>query len=206
LLGRVPLALLVVAVVITSTVGGGVVVYYDFGSHTSDMTTQTVTVTSLNTIVRLVTSVSSQDAAPVAVQLNGTVESEGNYPIAVEFCSLTRQILQHRNSTSLQNEISGISCGSYSAPIQVTNQTQERFGSFNQTYFFGTYSAKLPNNATYLLQVRLLQSSAGPGFEEEAGWLPLNYTSSSRILGYGIACFKILENSTLVFQCSSGFG
>jgi hypothetical protein len=192
-------AAIISAVLVTSAIAGFLVFYSD--SHpTTKVTTETITVTSLNTIVQIVTSVSTTSLEPSMITLNGTVESEGNLPVAVEFCSMTRQ--PSGNSTG----VTGIKCGTFSSPIHITNQTLQTIGSVNYTYFFGTYSARLLNNATYLLQVRLLQSNSGPGFEEEAGWLPLDYTSSSGITGYGIYCFKIYENSTTTFECNSGFG
>jgi hypothetical protein len=204
MLGRAPLAILVVLGLIASSTAGAVFVYYNSVPRVTAVVTDTITLTSVNTVVQIITRTPVQNVPSTTIILNGTVESEKNYPVAVDFCSYTTQNFFRGNGSVEEAPVSGISCGSYSSPVHITNQTLERIGSDNITFFLGTYSAKLPNNATYLLQVRL-QSSAGPGFEEEAGWLPLNYTSSHQISGYGVSCYEVYENGSQSFQCNSGF-
>jgi hypothetical protein len=204
MMGRTALASLLVAGLVVSAIAGAVAVYYaPIGKSTSTVTA-TVTVTSLNTIVQLVTKV-SPESVPSSIMVNGTIQSESNLPVAIDFCSYTSENFSPTNESVEANPSGGILCGTHTTPVHITGQTLEKFGDENLTYFDGTYSAQLPNNATYLLQVRLLQSGSGPSFEEEAGWLPLNYTSSARIVGYGIACFELQENGSNAFQCSSGF-
>ena len=163
--------------------------------------TRTTTVTSFDTIVQVVTS--TPLTTPSTVTLYGTIQSEINYPVAVDFCKYTSEVIHISNNASQESQLNGAACGSFSATV--TNQTTENFGP-NNTYFVGRYSVALPNNATYLLQVRLLQSSTGPDFEEQAGWLPLNYTSSTKISGYGIVCYQFYLSADANVECSSGFG
>jgi hypothetical protein len=179
-------------------------VYYGSSVLPPTVIVNTTTVTSIATVIQLVTSISTRPSDPSLVTLNGTVQSAGDLPVAVDFCSLTRQSLINVDNTSVGNEITGISCGAYSSPVRVTNKTLETSGYGNYTNFLGTYSTKLPNNATYLLQVRLMLAS-GANFEEEAGWLPLNYTTSSHIIDFGIVCFNLANNGSSSYQCNSGF-
>jgi len=194
---------LIVTAVIVSAVGSGLGVYYGLKGQVPPVVTDTVTVTSLNTIVRIETS-TFIGIAPSSITIFGTIESENNYPVAVGFCKLNDQpILPLGNSSQYVDSGGGVTCGNYTSIV--SNETSQTYAN-NLVYFLGRYSATLPNNATYLLQVRLLQSRSGPDFEEEAGWLPLNYSASREIGSYGIACFDVDENGTITFQCSSGFG
>jgi hypothetical protein len=200
MIGRIAVfTILLISVIVSATVGG-VIVYYGAGSHFVTTVTQTDTVTSYNTIVQVVTATPANDA-PSMVTIDGTILSELNYPIAIDFCKFLSEPLS--DNASVLAQLNGAYCGAYSA--SVTNQTTENFGQ-NISYYEGEYSVNLPNNATYLLQVRLLESQSGPKFEEQAGWLPLNYTSSSRISDYGINCYQTNVNGDSTFQCSSGFG
>jgi hypothetical protein len=199
--GRTALVFLLISTVLASAFVGGIAVFYGGGLREAPTVTHTTTVTSYNTIVQIVTS--TPETAPSTVMLYGTIQSEINYPVEVDFCKYTSEVIPISNNISQESQLNGAACGSFSATV--TNQTKENFGP-NDSYFVGNYSVALPNNATYLLQVRLLQSSAGPDFEEQAGWLPLNYTSSTRISGYGIVCYQFLVSAYTTVQCSSGFG
>jgi len=188
--------LLLIAIVLSAT-AGALGVYYGVDSHSPQTSTQTVTLTSVNTVVQIVTSLPQSSPSLIAVQ--GTVESEDNYPVSVDFCRLSGT----GGSNSSLPQLTGVTCGGLSA--SVTNQTT-RISEQNRTFYYGVYTARLPNNATYLLQVRLNHARVGYLFEEQAGWLPLNYTGSSRIGNYGISCYDLIQNGTLTFECNSGFG
>jgi hypothetical protein len=194
--------LLVLGGIVASGVISGLAVYYDSQNRPAVYLTQIVTTTSTNTVIQVVTR-TPIESAPASISVFGTIESETNYPVAIDFCALSAPSTVAFSNSSQGAEIIGVTCGKYST--SVTNQTSQSVGP-NIVDFLGRYHATLPNNETYLLQVRLLQSRSGPGFEVQAGWLPLNYTVSSQIGSYGIGCFNIDENGTITFQCSSGFG
>lgn len=183
-----------------------ILAFYGSPNRSPKATTETVTITSVNTIIRLVTTTSSPSIPPPFVIVNGTVSSEVNYPVEIDFCTLTNEVISPQNLAVGGISISGVNCSAYSSQVEVTNETEQNIGNENVTYFGGTYSARVPNNATYLLEVRLHFSTTGPSFEEQAGWLPLNYTVSPQITGYGVDCFNLLQNGSVVFECSSGFG
>lgn len=194
---------MVITAVIISATAGGLGVYYGLKNQVPGVVTETATITSINTIVRVQTSTLTMTTPPT-ITVYGTVESENNYPVEIDFCRLREQSLPLTVNSSQYIEIGGgVTCGNYTSVV--SNETSQTYAN-NLVYFLGQYSATLPNNATYLLQVRLLESRTGPSFEEQAGWLPLNYTTSPQIGSYGIACFDLEESGSINFQCSSGFG
>ena len=157
---------------------------------TTSISTKTVTATSQNTVVEIVTSVSTL-AAPPKITVNGTVDSEYFYPVDLKICNRAKSI-NVVNATETATGIA-ITCGVFSAPVQNITHVTETFGGSNQTYnyYHGSYSIVLPNNDTYFLQVDLHNLSTTTYSEYDVGWLPLNYTISASVPNFfsqGFSC------------------
>lgn len=173
-------------------------------SRTPSNSTKTVTITSQNTVVEIVTRVSTV-SAPSKIAINGTVDSEYYYPVDVDFCVLQNEL----TVVNATETTSGIvtTCGLYSAPVQNISHSTETFGGSNQTfdYYHGTYSFVLPNNETYFILMNLHNLSSLSYSQQDVGWLPLNYTSSAEIVNFDISCYYLQGNLNLSFQCNSVF-
>jgi len=191
---------IIVAIVLSGLVGA-VSEYYEFSSRIPPTSTQTITEVSQNTVIEIVTSAFTA-RSPSKITLTGTVDSEYYYPSQVTFCSFQKAI-------SFVNVISTVTttvrnCGIYFAPIQNVNHTSEKFSASNQTFdhYHGTFSATLPNNGTYFVQINLVKLLTGSYFEEDIGWLPLNYTNSAKIAKFDIFCSYSQNNPNFPFLCS----
>jgi len=170
----------------------------------TSVSTKTVTATSQNTVVEIVTRVSTL-SAPAKITVNGTVDSEYYYPYYVIACYRGKSI-DVVNSTETVTGI-GIACGTYTAYVQnITHMVETSDGS-NQTYNYyqGSFSIVLPNNASYLFQVNLRNLSYGTSFDQDVGLLPLNYTISAQISDYNIFCYFSNGSLNAPFQCGPSF-
>jgi hypothetical protein len=167
----------------------------------TSVSTKTVTTTSPNTVVEIVTRV-SEVAPPPKLTISGTVDSEYYYPADVSICSRGKSIMV----TNVTETVTGtvVTCGDYSAPVQ--NLTETSAGS-NRTYNFyhGTYSMVLPNNESYFVQVNLHNLSSTTSFEQKVGYLALNYTESAAITDFDIFCSFSNGNLNSTFSCDITF-
>ena len=173
-------------------------------SRASTVSTKTVTATSQNTIVEIVTRVSTL-APPPKIMINGTVDSEFFYPVDVNFCNRAKSISIVNATETLTGTV--VTCGNYSAFVQNIAHITETFGGSNKTYnlYYGSYSIALPNNDTYISQVNLHDLSKTTSFDQSVGWLPLNYTVSAKISNYDIFCYYSNGSLNSPFQCAPDF-
>jgi uncharacterized membrane protein (UPF0136 family) len=149
---------------------------------------QTVTDTSNVVVVQQVTTTSTATRPfPPFVTITGILTTEYYLPLSVDF-----RICYYGNLSGILG--SGF-CNSVDYPVQVSdlknwNETGDLHITTTTQYFNGTYSVRVPNNATYDIYLELRvpgQSNSTSDFATDAIRLPV-FSASTNISNYQIGC------------------
>jgi hypothetical protein len=174
-------------VIVVVTLGVGASIGYGISSVKTTTQTETVTDTTSVMIIQQVTTTSiATRPYPPYITISGTIRTEYYMPLSVDF-----RVCYYENLTGI---LGSAYCKGPDYPDQITG-----LKSWNETgdlhiattpYFNGTYSVRVPNNATYDIYLILRdppQLNSTSSFETDAIRLPV-YSASPNLSNYQIGC------------------